>query len=183
MSHNLSLGRGYALARPDVTARRSARSTLTTYCSALNKPGPSEVSNINTQCCTTNFRGFYPSSGNVIFHLRNPRCNSQDCQLDRRRLFGGFLGVTLAAGIAPDSLAAALQPGANVFGQVKSKRTGRSPASTWRVGIPRASDRKLTWCGVCAEFIPYNAQGFALMLPSKWNPAASKGAYPGIVLK
>ncbi|KAK9866949.1 hypothetical protein WJX84_003469 [Apatococcus fuscideae] len=76
--------------------------------------------------------------------------------VERRSLLGGTLGLSLATLLAPEALAGPLKPGANVFGPAKSKRT---------------------------DFIAYNAESFALLVPSKWNPASSKGAYPGIVLK
>lgn len=111
----------------------------------------------------------------------------QERRIDRRRLFGATLGVALAAGIVPGALAV-VGPGANVFGPVKSKRTGSCPVGvSFRFGglyleVLKAHLINGEKCN-CAEFIPYNARSFALMLPSKWNPASSKGAYPGIVLK
>ena len=43
-------------------------------------------------------------------------------QVERRSLFASALGTSLAAIMVPEALA--ISPGANVFGAVKSKRTG-----------------------------------------------------------
>lgn len=38
------------------------------------------------------------------------------------------------------------------------------------------------WCCVPAGFVPYAGEGFALLLPSKWNPSREQD-FPGTILR
>jgi hypothetical protein len=38
------------------------------------------------------------------------------------------------------------------------------------------------FCGACAGFIPYQGEGFSVLLPAKWNPSKEK-PFPGVVLR
>jgi len=79
--------------------------------------------------------------------------NADAPELSRRAALGALAGVAaLAVGASPSQ--AAYGDAANVFGRVTNK----------------------------SGFVPYAGEGFAILLPSKWNPSKEKD-FPGTVLR
>jgi hypothetical protein len=81
------------------------------------------------------------------------QAGEQSAEVSRRAAMGMLAGVAaLAAGAAPSQ--AAYGDAANVFGKITNK----------------------------SGFVPYAGEGFALLLPSKWNPSKEQD-FPGTILR
>lgn len=81
------------------------------------------------------------------------QAGEQSAEVSRRAAMGVLAGVAaLAAGAAPSQ--AAYGDAANVFGKITNK----------------------------SGFVPYAGEGFALLLPSKWNPSKEQD-FPGTILR
>jgi hypothetical protein len=85
--------------------------------------------------------------------VRAQKQNVEAAEVSRRAAIGMLAGVAaLATGAAPSQ--AAYGDAANVFGKVTNK----------------------------SGFVPYAGEGFALLLPSKWNPSKEQD-FPNVVLR
>jgi hypothetical protein len=85
--------------------------------------------------------------------VRAQKQNVESVEMSRRAAMGMLAGVaSMAAGVSPSQ--AAYGDAANVFGRITNK----------------------------SGFVPYAGEGFALLLPSKWNPSKEKD-FPGVVLR
>lgn len=93
----------------------------------------------------------------------------------RRATLGMLAGVAGLAATASPSYAA-YGDSANVFGRVTNKSGGQSRVASRRLAPPRAQPQPvLTLPLACtAGFVPYAGEGFAMLLPSKWNPSKEK---------
>jgi hypothetical protein len=81
------------------------------------------------------------------------QAGEQSAEVSRRAAMGVLAGVAaLAAGAQPSQ--AAFGDAANVFGKITNK----------------------------SGFVPYAGEGFALLLPSKWNPSKEQD-FPGTILR
>lgn len=87
---------------------------------------------------------------------------------DAARVFAG--NITNKSGECKGRCAAQCRPGHPLPGHL------RSPPP------PHKAPLTMTALSPCAGFIPYAGEGFAVLIPSKWNPSKEQD-FPGVVLR